>query len=248
MMNNQNFSDELLNSFVDNELELDEKNELFNAISHDDTLKERVCELRCLKEMVHHAYRQPPACRVSPTKKMGNWQLPYIQNTSKLAACVLLLLLGWGSGWVMSARSQSANDLKLLSLFQATQRSDIAERPNSIIVHISSSNPVRLKSALDETESLLAANKRANRQFKVEIIANEGGVNLLRSDVSPFAKRIALMRAKYPNLDYLACQQTINKLQRQGIIVKLLPHTGFANSAVEQIDKRLHQGWDYVRV
>ena len=94
MMNNQNISDELLNSFVDDELELDEKSELFNAISHDDTLKERVCELRGLKEMVQHAYRQPPTCRVSPTKKTGHWQLPYIQNISRLAACVLLLVLG----------------------------------------------------------------------------------------------------------------------------------------------------------
>jgi len=73
-------------------------------------------------------------------------------------------------------------------------------------------------------------------------------VDLLRSDVSPYAKRIALMQAKYPNLDFLACSQTINKLQKNGVIVHLLPHTGVAPSAVEQINKRLQQGWDYVRV
>jgi intracellular sulfur oxidation DsrE/DsrF family protein len=247
-MNNQNISDELLNSFVDNELESDEKSEIFNAIGRDEALKERVCALRGLKEMVQHTYHQPPAHRFSPIKKLPTWWPPDIQNLPSLAACMLLLLLGWGSGWLMSARSQPMSDPKLIPLFQATQSSDIAEKPNNIIVLVSSSNPVRLKTALDETESLLEADKRVHRQLKVEIIANAGGMDLLRSDVSPFAKRIALMHAKYPNLAYLACSQTISKLQKKGVIVHLLPHTGIASSAVEQINKRLLQGWDYVRV
>ena len=134
-----------------------------------------------------------------------------------------------------------------MNLFQASQNNEIAEQGN-IIVHVSNSNPVRLRTALDETESLLASYKRDDRIVKVEIIANAGGVDLLRSDVSPFAKRIELMQAKYPNLDFLACSQTINKLQKKGVIVRLLPHTGVASSAVEQINMRLQQGWDYVRV
>jgi len=248
MKNNQIISDELLNSFVDNELEMYEESELLNAIRHDDTLKERVCELRGLKEMVQHAYRQPPSCTVSPTKKMGHWRLSYLQNISRLAACVLLLVLGWSSGWVMSARSQSASDQKLMPVFQATQSNNVAEKPNNFIVNVSSSNPARLKTALDETENLLEANKRAAQPFKVEIVANGGGVNLLRSDVSPFAKRIALMRAKYPNFDYFACKVSISRMQKNGVIVHLLPHTGIAPSAAEEINKRLIQGWDYVRI
>lgn len=248
MMTNQNISDELLNSFIDNELESDETSEIFNAIGRDDALKERVCELRGMKEMVQHAYRQPPAHRMSPIKKLRTWQLPYIQNMPSLAACMFLLLLGWGSGWLMSASSGANSDPKLMNLFQATQSIDIAKEPGNIIVHVSNSNPVRLKTALDETESLLEAYKLANRQVKIEIIANAGGMDLLRSDVSPFGMRIGLMKAKYPNLDFLACSQTISKLQKSGLIVKLLPHTGVAASAVEEINKRLLQGWDYVRV
>jgi len=248
MMNNKNISDELLNSFVDNELALDETSEIFNAIDKDDALKERVCELRGLKEIVQHAYRQPLAHRMSPIKKLRTWRIPHIRNMPRLATCMLMLLLGWGSGWIMFAGSQSMGDPKLMRLFEATQSNGILEKSGNIIVHVSNSNPVRLKTALDETENLLKSYKRSNRQVNVEIIANGGGLDLLRADVSPFRKRIALMKTKYPNLDFLACQQTINKLQKQGIIVKLLPHTGVASSAVEEINKRLHQGWDYVRV
>jgi len=247
MINNQNVSDEYLNSFIDNELALDEQSEIFNAIGRDDALKERVCELRGLKEMVQHAYRKPPSCTVSPIKKLRNWWYPYMQNMPSLAACMLLVMLGWGSGWLMFSGPMTTNNSKILNLFLASQSNEIAEQGN-IIVHVSNSNPVRLKTALDETESLLASFKRDDRKVKVEIIANAGGVDLLRSDVSPFARRIALMQATYPNLDFLACSQTISKLQKNGVIVHLLPHTGVATSAVEQINKRLQQGWDYVRV
>ena len=247
MINNQEISDEHLNSFVDNELSLDEQSEIFNAIGRDEALKERVCGLRSLKEMVQHAYRNPPAYRVSPINKLNNWRPLNMLNMPSLSACLLLLLLGWGSGWIMFSGPITTNTSKILSLFQASQNNDIAEQGN-IIVHVSNSNPVRLQTALDETENLLAAYKRDNRQVQVEIIANASGVDLLRSDVSPYAKRIELMMAKYPNLDFLACSQTINKLQKSGVIVHLLPHTGIAASAVEQINKRLQQGWDYVRV
>jgi uncharacterized protein len=247
MIHNQNISDEFLNAFVDNEPESDEKSEIFDTIGQDEALKNRVCELRSLKEMVQYAYQQPPSHRSSHIKKLSTWRPPY-QDMRRLATCVFLLLLGGGLGWLISAESESKIDLKLLNQFQAMQSNDIAEEPGKIIVQVSNSNLVRLKAALDETENLLGTYKRANRQLRVEIIANGGGVDLLRSDVSPYRKRIGLMKAKYPNLDFLACSQTISKLQQKGIIVHLLPNIGVASSAAEEINKRLLQGWDYVRI
>lgn len=237
-MDNQNVSDEFLNSFVDDELESDEKSEIFDMISRNEALKERVCELRGLKEMVQHAY---PAHMRPPVKKLRP-RLPYVQS---LAACLLLLLFGGTSGWLISESSESKSGSNLL---QAIHSNNIAGEPDKIIVHVSNSNPVRLKTALDETESLLETYKRDNRQLKVEIIANSSGVDLLRSDVSPYGMRIGLMKEKYPNLDFLACSKSISNLREKGVIVHLLPHTGIASSAVDQINKRLLQGWDYVRV
>ena len=247
MMHDQNISDEFLNAFVDNELESDEKSKIFDAIGRDEALKERVCELRSLKEMVQHAYQQPPAHRSSHIKRRSAWQPPF-QDMQRLAACVFMLLLGGGFGWLISNGPESKIDLKLLNQFRAIQSNDIAEETGKIIVQVSNSNPVRLKTALDEAESLLETYKRDHRQLKVEIIANGGGVDLLRSDVSLYGKRIGLMKAKYPNLDFLACSQTISKLQKKGVVVHLLPNIGIASSAAEEINKRLLQGWDYVRI
>ncbi|MHB8167921.1 MAG: hypothetical protein ACYDDT_14305 [Sulfuricella sp.] len=235
-------SDEFLNAFVDDQLDAAEKSQAFDAIGHDEALKERVCELRGLKEMVKHAYAHSPT-RV-PTVKGRRSRASYLQA---LAAC-LLLCVGGASGWFAHVWTGMGSDREMARLLQSVQRSDIGGEPQKLIVHVSSSNPVRLKSALDETESLLDAYRRTNRPLQVEIIANGGGVDLLRADVSPYAQRIGMMQEKYPNLDFMACGQTIKKLQEKGVNVQLLPHTGVASSALDQITRRLKQDWVYIKV
>lgn len=235
-------SDEFLNAFVDDQLDAAEKSHAFDAIGHDDILKERVCELRGLKEMVKHAYAHPPT-RV-PAVKGRRSRASYLQA---LAAC-LLLCIGAASGWFAHVWTGMGSDREMARLLQSVQRNDVGGEPQKIIVHVSSSNPVRLKSALDETESLLDAYRRSKRPLQVEIVANGGGVDLLRADVSPYARRIGMMQEKYPNLGLMACGQTIKKLREKGVDVQLLPHTGVASSALDQITRRLKQDWVYIKV
>lgn len=240
---NQSVSDEFLNAFVDDQLDGAEKSQTFDAVEHDDELKERVCELRGLKERIRHAYEQPPTRDRSEVKGLR----VRASHLQALAAC-LLLCIGTASGWFAHTWTGLGGDREMTRLLQSVQRNEVGVEPQKIIVHVGSSNPVRLKTALDETESLLDSSRKSGRKLQVEIVANGGGVDLLRAGVSPYARRIGLMQEKYPNLGFLACGQTIQKLQDKGVDVKLLPHTGVASSAVDQITLRLKQDWVYIRV
>ncbi len=242
-MNEHNMSDEYLNSFVDNQLDSSERIRAFEAIRQNDQLKEQVCELRCLKEIVQQAYNHPPNYKQLPVRKQRVW----VRNFQALAAC-LLLLLGGVSGWLTHAWTNTGNSNETLDMAQVTQRNENLSDYRKVIVHVSNANPIKLKAALDETESLLDKYKRDNRQVQVELIANKRGVDLLRSDVSTYSKRIGSMQHKYPNLSFLVCGQTISKLQNEGKVIQLLPHTTIATSAADQINKRLQQGWGYVRI
>jgi len=239
----QGISDEFLNAFVDDQLDGAERGRAFDAIEHDGGLKERVCELRGLKERMRHAYEHPP----TQGRSAVNGRRLRTSHFRALAAC-LLLCIGAASGWFAHTWAGMGSDSEMTRLLQSVQRNDVGVEPQNIIVHVGSSNPVRLKTALDETESLLDSYRRSNRKLQVEIVANGGGVDLLRADVSPYAQRIGLMQEKYPNLGFIACGQTIRKLQDKGVDVKLLPHTGVASSAVDQIALRLKQDWVYIRV
>jgi intracellular sulfur oxidation DsrE/DsrF family protein len=237
-------SDELLNSFVDNELDSAEKNELYETMESDQVLKSRACELRNLKEMVQHAYFQPDMDVDSPRRTQGS----YMRRARAFAASVLLLLLGGISGWAISERHDASKYHNIMSLLQVMQDTAVKKEPGKIVVQVSDANPLRLKMALDETENLLKSYRQAEQKLDIEIVANGGGLDLLRSDVTPYKERIGAMQAKYPNLDVVVCNQSIDALRKSGVTVHLLPNVRKTSSALDEISARLQQGWDYVRI
>lgn len=242
-MENKIISDEYLNSFVDNQLESSEKNQVFDAINQDESLKERVCELRRLKELMQHAYGQPSLHTQKPAMQMYR----RTNRFQAIAAC-LLLSIGGVSGWITHAWISRSHSLDLSTMVHAKQGGDAVTDTRKIIVQISHSDPARLKAALDETEGLLDAYRRINQQILVEVIANKRAVDLLRTNVSIHTARINMMQQKYPNLNFMVCGQTISKLREKGENVQLLPQIKITSSAAEQISKRLHQGWGYVKI
>jgi uncharacterized protein len=192
---------------------------------------------------MQHAYSQPHINSRSNSRQLHTWTKQY----QALAAC-LLLLLGGISGWISHSWTNRQNNQEMTALIQNTPSPETMADMRKVIIHLSTSNPMKLKAALDETEGLLDNYKRANHQIQVELIANQRGVDLLRSNVSAYKNRINLMHDKYPNLNFLVCGKTIVKLKNNGENVQLIPHTGIASSAADQINKRLHEGWGYVRI
>lgn len=244
MMDKKTISEEYLNSFVDNQLESAEKMQVFDSINQDENLKVRVCDLRSLKEIVKHAYDQPPGF----SKVTRNSTRLWTARLQPLAASILLLIGGM-AGWLSHSWTVNERAQDVASVVQSTQRADnIAADSRKIIIHVSNDNPMKLKAALDETESLLGSYQHAHQQLQLELIANQKGVNLLRADLSPYKARIASMQNKYPNLNFMVCGKTIHMLRNNGESVQLLPHTEIATSAADQINKRLHQGWGYIKI
>ncbi len=61
MSQNHRFSDEFLNAFVDDQLDGEEKDRAYLEIGQDEALNRQVCELRKLRDLTQHAYRDLPA-------------------------------------------------------------------------------------------------------------------------------------------------------------------------------------------
>ncbi|MBN8476398.1 MAG: hypothetical protein J0M27_16600, partial [Sulfuritalea sp.] len=117
-----------------------------------------------------------------------------------------------------------------------------------VILHLTAWDEQRARVALDDAEGLLRTAREAGQPIAVELVANAGGLDLLRAGVSPHADRIARLRAEHPNLALIACGQTVERLREKGTVVQLLPGTRVASSALDQIVMRMSQGWSYVRV
>ena len=241
-MNNQNMSDEYLNSFVDNQLDPNEKLHAIEIIRQNDALKEQVCELRGMKELVQQAYPLPTTHAHNLTRRYFpkiSWQA--------LAAC-LLLCFGAATGWLSHAWINKNNPAELSAMLQTLQINDTSTDTRKVIVHLSNNHPEKIKALFTETEGLLDNYKRTNQAIQVEIIANKRGVDLLRAQTSAHTAQINTLKKNYPNVEFVVCGQTIGKLQKEGANVQLLPQTSIASSAADQINKRLKQGWGYIKI
>ena len=89
--------------------------------------------------------------------------------------------------------------------------------------------------------------RASGRPIAIEILANNTGLDVLRVDVPGPSARLASLRTENPNLTLVACGQTIERLRARGIVVQLLPQTVVATSALDEVVKRIHEGWTYVR-
>lgn len=250
-MNGQDvISDEHLNAFVDGQLDAQEKSRVFSAINEDKALNLRACELRKLRELVRHAYDLPPAPATQPHSGSR-----LVHGLRRGLVAALLLGAGLAGGWYGRIHVEhsgiQAMYLNKNRTFETTTLTGINQiaQARKVVLHISSSNPRRIEEGLQIAQRLLQMYKSRHEKGQVEVVANAGGLDLLRAGVSPFAGQVRRLQDEYSNLAFLACQAAIKKVEREdGVSVKLLPQARLTPSALEEILSRLQHGWVYVKV
>jgi intracellular sulfur oxidation DsrE/DsrF family protein len=245
MSEERKVSEEMQNAFVDGQLDAAEWASVSERLERDAALREDVCELRTLKDLVRHAYAAPPVPR-APARGTG------VQGWRTLAAAsVAFAAFGWfGHAWwggVSPPALDPASAYALRGDWHALRSDWRSLEGSRVLVHVSSGSREALHTALDEVEDLLRTARAAQRSIEVEIVANSSGLDLLSATASPHAQRVAALRRAYSNLSLVACGQTLERRRASGQPVELLPGTQIAPSALEQVVKRLQGGWVYVR-
>lgn len=238
MNSEHQISDELLNAFADGELDSAEKSRLLGLIAADSPLKQRVCELWQLKEMVSNAYPLKAMGMKPPRSRSGRFNAPGF--THALAAG-LFLMLGISAGWLLHGGKTAAPAPDYVRAAEAQARE------SKLVLHIFSGESVRFDAALDQAEELLRSAGKLGTPVKLDIVANGEGLRLLQADASPYPERIKSLQQSHKNLNFYACGVTIEKLRRKGINVQLLPEAVITPSALDLIMAREKQGWLYIQ-
>ena len=278
MSQNNRFSDEFLNAFVDDQLDGEEKDRAYLEIGQDEALNRQVCELRKLRDLTQHAYRDlpaPPSATTAAGKRRAG-------SRFGIAAC-LVLAFGTVLGLQIDAPrlTAPAGDADPATTAETTAVAPVVTaRPsatasptraaprtvaaasvptvgasvasdirNKVIVHIADDKPVQLEQALGDIESLLRYYRDSHETARVQVVLNGRGVGLVRADTSAFAARIARLQKEYDNLTFAACQNTLERLHaEQGVAIRLLPGVIVIDSGVAEIMRRQSQGWTYLQV
>lgn len=230
---NPEISDEILNAYIDNELDPTEHAALLDRAVLDGGLRSRTCELWQLKQMVRGAYPLPP--QKAPASRRGSVSLRW----PHALAASLLLALGTISGWFAHGHIDTNRQL-------VTQIDAIRAEGGRVVLHLFSDEPARMEAALRTAEQLAAARDNTGQPFRVEFIANGPGLHLLRTGGSPYAARVAALR-NHANLRLIACHEAMERMRGLGINVTLLPGVEEAPSAESELAARLTQGWRYIQ-
>lgn len=232
--NPQDVSDELLNAFVDDELDAAEKSRLLNCMAKETGAKvrERICQIWQVRELVRSACPQnnslPPPVKIT-----------FIRQYSQILFGGILLAIALAAGWILHSNQKPTIVTNIVTANRVTEK---------VLLHLTSSNRALFNIALNETEALSNSKDSSGNPVQVELLVDKGGLNLLRSSISPYAARIKAMRVHHNNITFLACNNTIQKLRKTGANVELLPQVSVVPSAHELIIARIKDGWTYLKV
>jgi len=217
-----------LNAFVDRELDPEQKRSVLTAMEHDPAVREHVHRLRRAKDWMRTGFGdagfRPLMASPGPSRFWPG-----------IAASLVALTFAAGGG--------------LLGYFCGKHPPALmvrAEDPQHILLHIDSSAPGTFEKVLDYAEAFLAEHQAPGTQ--VEVVANAGGVDLMRVGGSGFEQRVEALSRRYQNLHFLACANAIDNLRKQGTRVDVLDQVNAGETAIEHIVGRIRSGWKYIKV
>ncbi len=243
-MNIKDITEETLNLFIDEQLDTNEMNEIRKILLDDKSLRERVCQLKAVRELIAYAYTEVPgSSHDDPAKKQKK------SFIGRAIAASITLTVGVVLGWTTYQYSPNAiSAISAENTFQYVANhvpGDHAQR--KIILHIDSGDLKVVNAALNEVDTLLASYRKANVPMQLEVVTNKEGINVLRPGVSPYIGRIQKLMDD-DGVKFYACEQSIHKAHnREGVDIVLMPEVKTEMMAREIIPDRLKNGWVYIK-
>ncbi len=240
---NQNYSDEILNAYLDNELTGAERKKLIEDLRGDKLLRQRVCQLEQVRNMVKIAYHD-----VEEKQHEHHVTRKRAGSIAAIAASIFVIV-GALAGWY--AHQQFRNEASLVQLAEYVEHNQAVSdsKPWRVLIHVTSDEPHRLETLFHETESILEEFATKQQKVSVQILTNSKGLNLLNKKQTTYGKKIAELQEKYDNIVFMACARAIERMRTEkGMDVELLPNTQVTPSAIHEVLQRQREGWTYIRI
>lgn len=245
-------SKELLNAFVDDELDSEERQEVIAAQVDGPGVAEEICELRVLKDIVHGA-RYDTGTTDYRVEIPGNhyyWNR-YVTKWFAVASLAIIVMTLAVTGMqyqqngspVAQQASQSYSDIAAL-LDAHPVNKDI-----KVVVHITREDRNAATQLFSQLDQVLEDINQYNRHVRVEVIASGPGLSVLRKGKSPYPDKIQYINTHYDTIEFVACQRSLLRQAKvQNTEVSILPQALITHSGPELIKRRQRQGWSYIAI
>ena len=244
MTDHERFSDELLNAYVDGELEADDRLPIDQALEEDELLRERVRELKELKRLVREAYVHVKPDRAPVEVPLRRVWIPRIAASAAMFTLGAALTWGWlsYSGGPAGQRIASAPNIDNGASMQAPV--DV-----KVLFHLSRDDPVHLNDVLNEAEALLVNTAGMDHPAEVLIIVSGSGLALFETGAAPQAERISALKRDYrERLTINGCGVAYRQFSEDRDGFQLLPEVQLVDLGVLELMRRQRDGWAYIHL
>lgn len=220
-------------SYVDGELAAAEREEFRRAMAGDPMLRAEVERLVALKQCLREAWpvrdADMPRARYG---RVGLW------------ASAAALLVGIAVGFLL-AQAVPGRAPALGQMAELGSRADVTR----VLLHVGTADTSAMNEALLSARYILDDFAESRRPLRIHVVANGPGLDLLRLDRTSHAEQIATLERDYPNIQFVACQNTIERVEdRSKQPVTLLPQALRVDSGVADIARKRAVGWLYIGV
>jgi intracellular sulfur oxidation DsrE/DsrF family protein len=220
-----------LNAFVDRELDPEQQRGVLTAMERNPSVRDHVHGLRRAKAWMRTGFGDAEFQPATTLPKPRGYNC----IRRGIVASLIAVTFAAGAG--------------LLGYIWGERQSVLmvqAENPQHILLHIDNSTSGTFEKVLDYAEAFLAEHRA--RGTEVEVVANAGGVDLMRVGGSRYEERVESLSRRYQNLHFLACANAIRNLRKQGVHVDVLDHVNAGETAIDHIVGRIRSGWTYLKV
>lgn len=236
MTDDDRLDDYTLGAFVDGQLDAETRQVVMNAMRTDAEVRDHVCSLWKAKELMWLGFEDARSARhdMSAVISPGGW-MRYAASI-----CIVLILGGVMGGYIGYLAGHSSTDKA------AVMTVDALEKVDRIVLHISKSDQAQFKAAMDFVRMFM--HEHPDGRGSIAVIANAGGLDLLRAGVTPYEQEIAEITSGHVNVHFIACAQSIRTLRNQGIEPEFPSTVDASLPAFDQIIRRVEEGWRYISV
>lgn len=235
-------SNEMLNAFIDDELDEAERQELLTAQVEDQELAETVCELRIIKDMVRAARPKDESLNI-------NARLPRQRYFGKLlaAASIAMILVSILMGTGLDNNTEIIISQQTTDTYSDVSELIVAQQESpklKLVLHLTRANDKAAMRLFEQIDELLEYSKTKNRYIHVQVIASGQGIRILQQGETAYQDSIKRISTEYDSVDFVACQRSISRLtMREQPVIRVVPEALVTTSGPELIKRRQKQGW-----
>ena len=233
-----NFDDQALGSFVDDLLDAAHNEEIIKAMEDNPEIRERVYQFRRAKDLMRLGFANTSTSSINTVKSKSRvWKFFSLEIAASFA------VIAFAAGML----GHSPYYEPITGAIGQAVASVSQHEPEKLILHISESDPEKFSTALSYTDKFLQEHQDEGHQ--IEVVAHAGGIDLMRSDVSPLQEQILEMMASYDNVHFIGCANAIKMLRKKGIEPAIITGVSTDSTAFDHIVNRLQSGgWKYMKV